>query len=308
MRSLKGLLLYTEEDSRRNRRAIQLFQEAGRALEMQVELVTDVKQAAYGDERGLRGQNREDKQKQEWAEPEQKRRQYPDFVINRTRDWHLGEAFERRGIPVFNSSEVTRICNDKAATLEIAESLGIPVLPWVKGTDEAECVAFYRAIAGPMVAKICEGHGGTEVLWVDSEEALHRVSETFRGRNWILQQAAAFPGKDLRIYLLGDRVVQAMLRTAEEGFKSNYCLGGRAEVYTCRETELEAAKKLTAHLQPDYVGVDFLFHENGQMVLNEVEDAVGARMIYTHTNIDIIREYMEDIRGKLEKRKKYGMY
>ena len=137
MRSLKGLLLYTEEDSRKNRRAIQLFQEAGQALEIKVELVTDVKQTAYGDERGLRGKNREE-QKQEWAEPEQKRRQYPDFVINRTRDWHLGEAFERQGIPVFNSSEVTRICNDKAATLEMAENLGIPVLPWVKGTDEAE--------------------------------------------------------------------------------------------------------------------------------------------------------------------------
>lgn len=275
MKSLKGLLLYTEEDSRRNRRAIRLFQEAGQALEMQVELVTDAKWLC----------------------------QYPDFVINRTRDWRLGEAFEQKGIPVFNSSEVTRVCNDKAVTLEAAEHLGIPVLPWIKGTEEEEYITFYRKISGPMVAKTCEGHGGTAVLWVDSEEALRRVCEKFQGRNWILQQAAAVPGKDLRIYLLGDRIVQAMLRTAGEGFKSNYCLGGKAEIYTCKEPEAEAAKKIAAYLQTDYVGVDFLFHENGKMVLNEVEDAVGARMIYEHTNIDIIREYMEDIRGKLEKRK-----
>ena len=293
MKSLKGLLLYTEEDSRRNRRAIQLFQEAGQALEMQVELVTDVNRLTDGE-------------KQSRQEYNQGKR--PDFVINRTRDWRLGEAFERQGIPVFNSSEVTRVCNDKAATLEAAEHLGIPVLPWIKGTKGEEYITFYRKISGPMVAKTCEGHGGTEVLWVDSEETLRRVCEKFQGRNWILQQAAAVPGKDLRIYLLGDRIVQAMLRTAGEGFKSNYCLGGQAEIYTCKEPEAEAAKKIAAHLHTDYVGVDFLFHENGQMVLNEVEDAVGARMIYTHTNIDIIREYMEDIRGKLEKRKKYGMY
>ena len=36
----------------------------------------------------------------------------------------------------------------------------------------------------------------------------------------------------------------------------------------------------------DYVGIDFLFNNN-KLVFNEIENVVGARMVYSLTNIDI---------------------
>jgi glutathione synthase/RimK-type ligase-like ATP-grasp enzyme len=46
------------------------------------------------------------------------------------------------------------------------------------------------------------------------------------------------------------------------------------------------------------VGVDFIFHK-GELVFNEIEDAVGTRMLYMHTDMDIVRDYLDFILGAL---------
>ena len=44
--------------------------------------------------------------------------------------------------------------------------------------------------------------------------------------------------------------------------------------------------------------MDFVF-DKGKIVFNEIEDSVGARMIYSKTNIDIIKEYCEYIKNSI---------
>ena len=51
-------------------------------------------------------------------------------------------------------------------------------------------------------------------------------------------------------------------------------------------------------LYKDYYGIDFVF-DNGKAVFNELEDAVGARMVYANTEIDIIGMYIDYIKGSL---------
>ena len=46
------------------------------------------------------------------------------------------------------------------------------------------------------------------------------------------------------------------------------------------------------------VGVDFLFHQ-GQLVFNEIEDAVGTRMLYMHTQLDIASDYLDWILNRM---------
>ena len=56
--------------------------------------------------------------------------------------------------------------------------------------------------------------------------------------------------------------------------------------------------ELVTPLGADYYGIDFVF-DNGKAVFNELEDAVGARMIYANTEIDIIGMYIDYIKGSL---------
>ena len=48
----------------------------------------------------------------------------------------------------------------------------------------------------------------------------------------------------------------------------------------------------------DYIGIDFVFN-NGKIVFNEIEDTVGARMVYAKTYIDILRLYCEYIEKEM---------
>ena len=48
----------------------------------------------------------------------------------------------------------------------------------------------------------------------------------------------------------------------------------------------------------DYAGIDFLV-DNGNLIFNEIEDTVGARMVYAKTDIDIINLYCEYIKDEL---------
>ena len=51
-------------------------------------------------------------------------------------------------------------------------------------------------------------------------------------------------------------------------------------------------------LQFGLVGVDFVFHQ-GRPYLNEIEDAVGTRMLYQYTDLQIVNDYMDFILREL---------
>ena len=53
-------------------------------------------------------------------------------------------------------------------------------------------------------------------------------------------------------------------------------------------------EKIAALLKPDLVGIDFIFHR-GKTYLNEIEDAVGTRMLYQFTDFDPVDLYMQHI-------------
>mgnify|MGYP000090003010 CR=1 FL=1 len=47
-----------------------------------------------------------------------------------------------------------------------------------------------------------------------------------------------------------------------------------------------------------YIGIDFLF-DGGHLIFNEIEDTVGARMVYDKTDIDIIKLYCDYIKKNI---------
>ena len=228
------------------------------------------------------------------------------FVINRTRDLSLTNTLEAKGLPVFNNSTVTLLGNDKLAALRYMEEAGLPIL---KTSENPEDFDRY-----PIIMKSRDGHGGTEVFLLHSpeeaavyqQEALHAragltngptdmpIAAKTTGISWIYQEMADTPGKDLRVYITGNRITAAMLRSSNSDFRSNFCLGGQASVYTLSPAEETIVKKTMSGLSIGHCGMDFLFH-NGHLIFNELEDVVGSRMLYTYTNIDVVSDYLDFI-------------
>ena len=103
-------------------------------------------------------------------------------------------------------------------------------------------------------------------------------------------------GKDLRIYITGGEITAAMMRQSYNDFRSNYCLGGTASVHELTDEERQIAEKICSELHPAHIGID-LIYDGGKPVFNEIEDAVGSRMLYRYTDIDVVELYVAHVFG-----------
>ena len=115
------------------------------------------------------------------------------------------------------------------------------------------------------------------------------------GKQGIVQAQNTTLGKDVRLYALGGEIVAGVLRTSERDFRSNFSLGGQVQPFEADEWQRAIVAKLHEKLRFDYVGVDFLPDGAGGWVLNEIEDAAGARMLYQTSSVDIAALFMRHV-------------
>lgn len=239
---MSGILIYTDEQAKRNAFAIKKFKK-----NLDIDLVNE------------------------------SCRTNADFVINRTNDYKIARYYENTGVRVFNPSSLSRLANDKQACYEFMAENGVPVLP-----------VNYTGV--PAVKKPIDGHGGIGVAMLDRSEQFEE--------GYVYQMPCDTLGRDLRVWAVGGKIVTAILRESDTDFRSNFCLGGKAEVYNLSCEERYFVEKILSLVDSDYIGVDFLFHK-GELVFNEIEDAVGARTVYAKTDIDIISVYCDYIKREL---------
>lgn len=211
----------------------------------------------------------------------------PLFVINRSRDPYVSAYYEERGIRSFNNSETVRIGNDKLSEYGLFKKLGLPVMETVCGNTPSERIPF----SFPVIVKERAGHGGSGVFRAEDPEELSRILEGKEPSRYMIQEMCDEPGIDVRLYILGGQVVAAVKRTSENDFRSNFSLGGSAEATEPCEEMISAARAVCEALKPDYIGLD-LIRNKGGWVANEIEDAAGARMLYSQTDIDIALLYV----------------
>lgn len=200
-----------------------------------------------------------------------------DFVINRTNQYEISESFEKRGIRVFNPSALTKLANDKQACYEFMQKNGIEIMP-----------INYKGV--PAVKKALNGKGGTEVFMISKKEPFEN--------GYVYQKPASDLGKDLRVWLINGKIEAAILRESKSDFRANFCLGGSAKPYKLSKDEEKLVYNISSLIKYDYIGIDFVFN-SGKIVFNEIEDSVGARMIYSLMHIDIIEKYCNYIRRQL---------
>ena len=126
---------------------------------------------------------------------------------------------------------------------------------------------------------------------------LEQVRELFSsldGRKPMVQTMASEPGCDMRMYVLGGKVIASVMRSSDSDFRANHKLGGKVELCEPPQQAVDIVKRILPELMPDFVGIDFVFGEEG-VYLNEIEDVVGTRMLYELTDLDPALLYLEYI-------------
>lgn len=275
-------LIYTEYESIRNKQYIEFYMVEGRKLgiEFQLLLAEDI-------EIGVKDGN--------WYLLYQGARQEtPAFVICRMMHSVLSEQLESMGIRVYNNSMVSSICNDKARTYQYVARAGVPMVD----TLFVKCEFAENQIKNadlPCVVKTTNGHGGSEVFLLENPKEATEIAKILDKRDVVIQPYISKSKQDLRVYVVGKEIIAAVLRTAKEGFRSNFCLGGNVELYTLSSKEMTIVNKIIQLFDFGLVGIDFIIGDHGELLFNEIEDVVGSRMLYQCTDLNIVKKYLEFI-------------
>jgi ribosomal protein S6--L-glutamate ligase len=119
--------------------------------------------------------------------------------------------------------------------------------------------------------------------------------------NFLVQQfVREAAGSDLRVLVVGGKVVAAMRRTGAPGdFRSNLHRGGSAQAVKLTAKERATAVRAAKTMGLNVAGVDMLSSEEGPLVL-EVNSSPGLEGIEGVSGVDIadlIVEYIEDNAG-----------
>ncbi|HZK35265.1 MAG TPA: ATP-grasp domain-containing protein [Bacillota bacterium] len=211
----------------------------------------------------------------------------PDFVICRIIDSLLTKHLEILGLKVFNSYRVSSICNDKQQTYQFVSKGGIKIMDTIFTNK-----AYWDDMPYPAVIKPAHGRGGNNVYLVKNEDEYRAAMRQMPDFDIIIQKVASDIGRDLRVYVIGKRIIVAILRVSDTDFRSNFSLGGSAQVYTLSGNERQLIYKIIDMFDFGLVGIDFVF-DKGELVFNEIEDVVGSRMLYAKTDINIVSEYLD---------------
>lgn len=285
-KELKGWLLYNRADAKRNEGYIAFHKEEGKKLDMQIELLY-IEEIEFGVKHN------------EWyVLYEGQIISNPDFAIVRMNYPLLSRQLELLGIPVFNNSFVASICNDKAQTYQYVAKTGIPMVD-SKFVHKKFLMEQLDTIPRPFVVKSVSGHGGQQVFLI--EEGAKDILPIYDklDDNVVIQPLVGSKRQDLRVYVVGNEIVGAVLRTGKNGFKSNFSLGGKAEYFELEEDEKEIVEKIIDLFDFGLAGIDFIIGDRGELIFNEIEDVVGSRMLYSCTDINIVALYLAYIKKRL---------
>ena len=212
--------------------------------------------------------------------------------------------FERMGVPVINSSDAIDNVKDKLYTHQILaqSNLDIPNTMLLKHPIDIDFVE--KNIGFPVIVKKISGSYGRGVFLCEDKKQLNQLVTmaelTKKSYDIIIQEFIKDTwGKDLRVFVVNDKVVGCMMRQAtDDDFRANISRGGEGFPYEVNEQIEWLSSESSKALGLDISGVDLLF-QNGGYKICEVNSNPGFEGMENFTKKNIAGEIVSFIKLKL---------
>ncbi len=229
----------------------------------------------------------------------------PDFVVFGDKDILLARQFEQLGIPVFNSSFAIEACDHKGFMYQLLAKHHIPIPKTIlgpkifQGTNQIDTESFKNVsehIGFPMILKEAYGSFGEQVYLIKDQNEMISKLQDIQGKPFLFQEfISSSYGRDVRMNVVGDRVVTSMLRYADHDFRANVSAGGHMKPYSPTEQEISLAVKASKAIGADFAGVDLLFGPDNEPIVCEINGNAHIRNIYNCTGVNVADDMIDYI-------------
>ena len=210
---------------------------------------------------------------------------------------HYGSAvirqFEMMNVfTALNSNALLR-SRDKLRSMQLLsrESIDFPKTFYTNMNSSLEAEEILEFVGGaPIVVKVLEGTQGVGVMLLETKmaavsviQAMHSLHAKIMVQEYIEEAG----GKDLRVFIVNNKVVGAMVREGKEGdFRSNLHRGGTAIQAKLSKEERFVALQACKAMGLQVAGVDLIRSDRGPLVL-EVNSSPGLEGIEAATGVNI---------------------
>lgn len=207
-------------------------------------------------------------------------------------------AMDRWGIPTLNSSQAVTICDDKARASMVLEGAGIPSPRTFVAYSEESALRACESLGYPAVMKPVTGSWGRLIAKVNGPEQARAIisqkSEhgSFHHEIYYVQEFIDKPGRDIRAYVIGERVIAASYRTSEHWITN--AARGAVSVPCPITPEIESlALRACEVVGARLAGVDLIETNEGLKVI-EINTGGEFKGLMTTTDRDLAGEIVEE--------------
>ncbi len=199
-------------------------------------------------------------------------------------------ALEEYDIKLINSRESLEIASDKFLTSVFLENHDIPTPKTVVCEDPHKALEAFDELGGDCVLKPLYGSKGIGITRLNDKAFAENVIYSLDQINQVfyLQEFVEHYNRDIRILVLGDKVIAGMYRVSDN-WKTNIYTGARAEPIELTDDMKNIAIKAAKITKTEIAGVDIIECKKGLTVL-EVNSIPGFTALQKVTDINIVEE------------------
>jgi len=202
----------------------------------------------------------------------------PDSILARTGSgtgyFNLSvlRQFERLNVPTLPNSASIEASKDKMYANQILAQAGLPIPKTMLTRFPCKAELVEKVVGFPCVIKVVTGSHGAGVYLCETAKQFEDLSELISSLDFknsmIVQEYVQYSeGRDLRVIVIGGRVVGAMLRQSTDGsFKANISRGGEGTAFDVDDQMELLAIQTAKVLDLDIAGVDLLFSTDGYKI------------------------------------------
>lgn len=194
---------------------------------------------------------------------------------------------EELGVAVLNPASAIERTVDKLFTSALLEKAGLPT-PRTVVAERLESALAAFAEMRDVIVKPLFGSGGRGMVRVSDEEIAWRVFRALELERavYYVQEALPHEGRDVRAFVVGDRVVAAAWRCAD-GWRTNVAQGGRPAAAELPPAWEEMCVRAARAVGAGYAGVDLLPTTKGEVYVLEVNGIPGWQGLQSTTEVDV---------------------
>ena len=205
----------------------------------------------------------------------------------------LVQRLEARGVAVFNRPRAIEAAVDKYLALARMRQVGIPVPPTAVCQRLDDASEAFERLGGDVVVKPLFGSEGFGITRVSDPALAERVFAALARMGSVIyvQRYIEHGGRDMRLFVLGGRVVAAMSRSGDS-FRTNIALGGVGRAECPDAPTCDLARQAAEACDVAIGGVDIVTDPCGRRYVLEINAVPGWRALSQVANVDIAAQIM----------------